>query len=401
MNRTSNSLMTQTIAFAVVVLLTATPTFGQAFGGGGMGMGGGGMGGMGMGMPMTPLEQLKEKLRLAKGDAAQQRVLGKIKTMLSKQYDTYLKQHEAELQQMEKSVKALRAQLERRKSAKVQLLKLELQRISNEASGLVWPDEPDPMAGMGGGMMGGMGGPPGMGGMGGGMMGPGGGLVGPMMVADDSTHGGEDLEEEGDSDPESETLNQLRVITLACLNYESANMHFPANISDEDGKPLLSWRVAILQFLDEPEQALYKKFKLDEPWNSEHNVQLLAELPDVYKNAEFDSQFKTVYLGFDGDGTMFESGESVGFGKIIDGSSNTLLLAQMNQQSAIMWTKPADVKFTPGTPVAQLAETANGNVLMALCDGSTQSIKVEDTDATNLELLIQRNAGKIVDVHNK
>src|SRR5947209_11024222 len=51
-----------------------------------------------------------------------------------------------------------------------------------------------------------------------------------------------------------------------------------------DGKsvklPLLSWRVAILPYIEE--QALYQQFHLDEPWDSAHNKTLLAKMPKLY-----------------------------------------------------------------------------------------------------------------------
>ena len=76
-------------------------------------------------------------------------------------------------------------------------------------------------------------------------------------------------------------VNNLKQIALAMHNYHSANNAFPRPASlDEKGKPLLSWRVAILPYLEQ--QELYDKFKLDEPWDSPHNKALLKEMPPVY-----------------------------------------------------------------------------------------------------------------------
>lgn len=73
--------------------------------------------------------------------------------------------------------------------------------------------------------------------------------------------------------------NHLENIGQALDNYHIVNDQYPpARGCDKKGKPLLSWRVHILPFLDE--QELYEKFKLDEPWDSEHNKKLLAEIPD-------------------------------------------------------------------------------------------------------------------------
>jgi hypothetical protein len=74
--------------------------------------------------------------------------------------------------------------------------------------------------------------------------------------------------------------NNLKQLGLACHNYLSATNHFPRNITDKDGKLLLSWRVAILPYIEE--EALYKQFKLDEPWDSEQNKKLSEKMPKVF-----------------------------------------------------------------------------------------------------------------------
>ncbi|QEG22538.1 DUF1559 family PulG-like putative transporter [Mariniblastus fucicola] len=396
-----------------IILTVGLPTSHAQNGGMGMsGMGmGGGMGGMGMGYEPSPLDKLKQSLKRAKTEGARQSALTKIEAILSSQYDAFLIRNESELQEMEGRVRKLRAQLERRKKAKSQLLDLELQRIANEASGLVWPEQPPASMGMGGMGMGGMG-IDGMGAGGMGMMGgmpamPGMGEAsggGSGMESFDDSHGDESElpaeDEDGsfeDSDKVStDIMNQLRQIILAIHNFDSANRHLPKNITDEEGKPLLSWRVAILQFMDEPERKLYKRFKLDERWNSPHNIKLLEEMPDVYKCPILDSNTKTAYLGFQGDGTIFEPGKKLSFSDITDGTSNTLCVAQVNQFAAVEWTKPADVKFDPGTGT-QLA-VVDGTVTFGLVDGSVRKIAAKKLTASVRTSLIQRNDGQIVDL---
>ena len=200
----SISLITKTIGLVAVLLLCSAPAFGQGMGRGDMGII------AGMTAPLSPLDQLKESLRTAKGDAAQKKVLTKIKNMLSAQYDSFLRSNEAELQEMERSVKGLRAQLERRKSAKTKLLALELQRIANEASGLAWPEVQQGRRGMAAGPGMSMG----MGGMMGGRSGMGLG-VGRRGDEDDLFT---DLEIMDLPDPETETTGHIGQITLAALN---------------------------------------------------------------------------------------------------------------------------------------------------------------------------------------
>lgn len=106
----------------------------------------------------------------------------------------------------------------------------------------------------------------------------------------------------------NQSLNNVKQIVLALLNYESTYGHFPPQaICAADGTPLLSWRVAILPFLEE--QALYERFKLDEPWDSPHNKALLAEMPDVYhdpSSARSSAEGNTDYLGVSGPAAIFD-----------------------------------------------------------------------------------------------
>ncbi len=89
--------------------------------------------------------------------------------------------------------------------------------------------------------------------------------------------------------------NNMQQIALAMHNYETANKKFPDRASlDKNGKPLLSWRVHILPYIEE--QQLYKQFKLDEPWDSEHNKKMLSRMPPVYSNPIVPFDDKTVYL---------------------------------------------------------------------------------------------------------
>ena len=75
--------------------------------------------------------------------------------------------------------------------------------------------------------------------------------------------------------------NNLRQIALALLNYEQANGCFPpAYIADKNGKPVHSWRVLILPYLDET--AMYKMYDFTQPWDGPKNRKLLATRPPVF-----------------------------------------------------------------------------------------------------------------------
>src|SRR5262249_13314511 len=73
----------------------------------------------------------------------------------------------------------------------------------------------------------------------------------------------------------------LHRLAGAIYSYLDEHKHFPQNITDKSGKPLLSWRVAILPFLDL--DFLYRQFNLDEPWDGPNNRKLAAFMPDVFR----------------------------------------------------------------------------------------------------------------------
>ena len=76
--------------------------------------------------------------------------------------------------------------------------------------------------------------------------------------------------------------NNIKQIMLAFHNYHDNYKCFPPAYSvDEDGKPLHSWRVLILPYIEQT--ALYEQIRLDEPWDSEHNHQFHAKAPSVFR----------------------------------------------------------------------------------------------------------------------
>src|SRR5579871_1770169 len=99
-------------------------------------------------------------------------------------------------------------------------------------------------------------------------------------------------------------LNQL---AIAMHQYQAAHGRFPAAaICDANGRPLLSWRVALLAHLGPREHALFQQFHLNEPWDSPHNKRLLAQMPEIYRCATIAAPpDETVYQVFVGNGAPF------------------------------------------------------------------------------------------------
>lgn len=164
-------------------------------------------------------------------------------------------------------------------------------------------------------------------------------------------------------------------------------------IGSEDGKPLLSWRVAMLPYLDE--KALYDKFRLDEPWDSEHNMALIAEMPRVFEPLGETKLGKTRFLAVVGKETAFPPDAKRGIARIPDGDTNTILLVEVGADNAVTWTKPDDYAFDPDAPKAGLGKASERGYLVLFGDKRVIPIR-GDIDANVLAALFTRDGGESV-----
>jgi len=185
----------------------------------------------------------------------------------------------------------------------------------------------------------------------------------------------------------------LREIGLACLNYDSAHGHFPNNVTDKDGKLLLSWRVALLPFLEQ--HPLYTEFKLDEPWDSDHNKKLVEKMPKVFAPVRGKARSgQTYYRGFEGPGAVFERGKKVAIASITDGCSNTALVVEAG--GPVVWTKPEDLPFNPDKALPKLGGLFDGEFNLLLCDGSVRRVR-KDYEPEVMKFVIGRSEGGVFD----
>ncbi len=193
----------------------------------------------------------------------------------------------------------------------------------------------------------------------------------------------------------AQSMNNMKQIGLAMHNFHATKNAFPAAYStDEQGKPLLSWRVHVLPYLEA--QWLYEQFRLDEPWDSPHNKKLLPLMPQVYRSPNSTAApGKTNYMTVRMEGSAFPGKEKIGIREIKDGTSNTIMFVEANDDSAVDWTKPDDFVPDEKNPMKGLTGLRPGGFNAALCDGSVRFIS-ETLDKEVLKNLFQRNDGNPV-----
>lgn len=186
---------------------------------------------------------------------------------------------------------------------------------------------------------------------------------------------------------ETEVIN-LRVIALAMITAENATLAVPAAIVDADGKPLLSWRVAILPYLDDGGRALFEEFHLDEPWDSDHNKKLIPRMPAVFAAARVPPDLGLTGvvvpagpgMAFgDPDGTVHIGGEdgppatAVRLRSLADGLSQTAFVIAIPGLE-VPWTQPIDHTGDPAELFAALKQKGVRCVTVVAADGSVRVV---------------------------
>jgi hypothetical protein len=189
----------------------------------------------------------------------------------------------------------------------------------------------------------------------------------------------------------------LQMIALAIEMYRESNNAFPQQaIYSKDGRPLLSWRVAILGYIEH--QDLYLRFKLDEAWDSPHNIRLLSAMPAEYRLVKEGNEdgppYNTYYQGFVGKNTLFRDSllEKVAMKDITDDPSQTIMIVEAAK--AVPWTKPEDLPYDPDRPFPKLGGHLRGGFNAALIDGSVIRIDPETVSEQTLRNAITINDGK-------
>lgn len=188
----------------------------------------------------------------------------------------------------------------------------------------------------------------------------------------------------------------MRTLGLALHMYHDEKGSFPAVANfDKQGKPLLSWRVHLLPYLGQ--EALYKQFKLNEPWDSPHNRAFLERVPAVYRSASSKAAqgLATVVAPVHADFIFSGTPKGVRLQDIFDGTSNTILLAEVTDEAAMPWTKPEDWRPDKESPTRGLREHSGGTSVLLFADGSVRLL-AKETASASIWAMLTRSRGEVI-----
>jgi prepilin-type processing-associated H-X9-DG protein len=138
--------------------------------------------------------------------------------------------------------------------------------------------------------------------------------------------------------------NNMHQIGVALHSYHDHYGSFPpAYIAGADGKPMHSWRVLLLPYLERND--LYQKYDFNEPWNGPHNAKLADQAPDWYRcESNPGNSSETNYLAVVGSETAWPGAKGARISVLTDGAANTILVVE-STDSGINWMEPRDLTF--------------------------------------------------------
>jgi prepilin-type processing-associated H-X9-DG protein len=190
--------------------------------------------------------------------------------------------------------------------------------------------------------------------------------------------------------------NNLKQIGIAFHAYHDSYTALPGDILDKNGKPLLSWRVAILPFVEQTQ--LYQQFKLDEPWDSEHNKALIKDMPKLYAPIRVKAKAgETFYQGFYGPSALFDPKAKPRTLAAIanqNGASYTAMVVEAGEST--VWTKPGGIPFDAEKELPKLGGLFDGEFHVLFCDGHVSMLK-KDADQKELKKIVMPSNGDTID----
>lgn len=118
----------------------------------------------------------------------------------------------------------------------------------------------------------------------------------------------------------------------------------PAYLTDEEGRPINSWRTLIQRYWWYEDEEFRETFDLKQPWNSTHNATRRLGYDQLPNNFRCDAQRRppfTNYVAVVGPDTMWPG--ATGATPAADGSDDDKILVIEILNSDIRWSEPRDL----------------------------------------------------------
>jgi hypothetical protein len=151
-----------------------------------------------------------------------------------------------------------------------------------------------------------------------------------------------------------------RNLSMALLIGEQVTSKRPTNIVDAAGKPLLSWRVQILPYIEQGH--IFNKLNPKEAWDSAQNRELHGQMPELLKSDAASEPNTTAW-------------------RMLPANSMGMELIEVGKGAAVSWMEPDELKIDPANPLAALGEAPPDGFIVAFKDGHMERVPAEKLKA--------------------
>ncbi|MEL6104669.1 MAG: DUF1559 domain-containing protein [Planctomycetota bacterium] len=201
------------------------------------------------------------------------------------------------------------------------------------------------------------------------------------------------------------SISNLESIAAALNAYAADHGTYPPSVlRDSAGKPLHSWRVLILPYLNE--QELYDQFDLSQPWNAEINLQASYAMPSAYEHPATATGFQNQpgYVLLTGPQTLFPNGKPGSPDTIADDPAQTILVIGGKPAVSVnigSWAEPIDLPFSAmqgminGTVGVEPGGWLEDGVTMATVDGRGHFVS-EEMSPDTFRALVTPSGGELL-----
>jgi prepilin-type processing-associated H-X9-DG protein len=192
-------------------------------------------------------------------------------------------------------------------------------------------------------------------------------------------------------------VGQLAQLKLALDNFEAAFGCFPpAFMTDPEGTPIHSWRVASLHTWKE--HPLYGLYDVNVPWNHAKNASLLNDdnLGKLWWCPSGDGRVTkmTDYIAVVGNETAWPWDRGLKRSEITDDPASTVLVLEV-ANSRILWMEPKDPTLDEILS-SGLSSHHSGFVHALFADGSVKRVRT-DVSRETLKALLTVSGGEKLD----
>ncbi len=195
------------------------------------------------------------------------------------------------------------------------------------------------------------------------------------------------------------TVNNLKQIGLALHTYHDVMNHMPQDVTDKNGKPILSWRVHLLPYMEQDN--LYKQLDLTKPWDDAANKKFVEQMPKIFEHTARPTKEKgftyfqmlTAEKADPAGSPFLVPGRKLELTGVRDGTANTIMAVEAEE--AVNWMKPGDVAYDP-KKLPKIGDPKTGRFAAGLADGSVRWFDLKKLGEKNLHALITIDGGEVV-----